>query len=486
MRGSRNLKTALAAAIALAFGATSAAAATITVTSADDDFRASTCNLRNAIASFRTGVAQGSCVPVGIDSDTIDFAPALANSTITLARGELTVTGPVTIAGSGQTIDADYGSRVLYVFRGDLTASDLTLTHGYAGGTGRGGSGAGIYIYSGNATLSNVTVSHNFALGDGGGINLEGGSLTLSHATVSGNTSVQSTGGISVYGTASIGDSLISGNTGAKTGGIAIFSGYSYSTVSSIASITRSTIAGNSGACTSGPCAGGIYSGFGNFLTIGESTISGNSAAGAVDLVAGGMYLPNSVLTLVGSTVAQNSAKGNSKVAGAISHSGTLYGTSVVINATISGNSAVSYNAGSNVQSGMLLGYGGDSNLQLRNSIIAGNAGGTDLGVSGAGVGMTACVVGTIADIAPFNTDASNHFTDSPGLGPLQNNGGPTQTMALLQGSVAVDGGKNAFVSTNYDQRGPGFPRVFYATIDIGAVEFQGDRFFANGFEPGP
>lgn len=486
MRGSRNLKTALAAAIALALGASAASAATITVASADDDFHASTCNLRNAIASFRTGVAQGSCVLVGSDSDTIDFAPALANSTITLARGELTITGPVIIAGSGQTIDADYGSRVLYVVNGDLTASDLTLTHGYAGGTGRGGSGAGMYVYSGSATLTDVTISDNFALGEGGGIDLDGGSLTLSHATVSGNTSVQSTGGISVYGTANIGDSTISGNTGARTGGIAIFSGYSYSTVSSIMSIARSTIANNSAVCTSGPCTGGIYSDFGNFIAVNASSISGNNASGTIDLVTGGMYLSNSVLTLVDSTVAQNSAKGNSKVAGAISHSGTLYGTSVVINATISGNSAASYNAGSNVQSGMLLGYGGDSNLQLRNSIIAGNAGGTDLGVSGAGAGMTSSVAGTIADIAPFDADATNHFTDAPGLGPLQNNGGPTQTMALLPGSVAIDGGKNAFVSTNYDQRGPGFPRVFNGTVDIGAVEFQGERIFANGFEPGP
>lgn len=491
MQGPRNLKTALAAAVALALGASAAKAATITVTSVDDVFHSSTCNLRNAIASFRLGSAQGACAPVGTfgDNDTVAFAPALANSTITLARGQLTIAGTVTIIGSGQTIDAAYGSRVLYLNHATLIASSLTLTHGYAGGTGRGGSGAGIYIYSGNATLDSVTVSHNVALGDGGGINIEGGSLTLSRSTVSDNTSALSSGGISVYGAANISDSIISANTGARTGGIAIFSGYSYSTVSSNMSITRSTIANNHAACAGSPCTGGIYSGYKNFLTLGASTISGNSAAGAFDKVAGGMYLYDSALTLVDSTLAQNSAMGNNLVAGGIWHTGTNVGASTVTNATISANSATSYSAGSNVRSGILLGYGsgGTSNLQLRNCIIAGNANGSDVGAQGGSEGVTASLVGTSAGILPFiANDPSNQFTDTPGLGPLQGNGGPTQTMALLPGSVAIDGGKNAFVSTNYDQRGPGFPRVFNAAIDIGAVEFQGERIFANGFEPGP
>ncbi|MBS0556782.1 MAG: hypothetical protein JSR27_05140 [Proteobacteria bacterium] len=70
-----------------------------------------------------------------------------------------------------------------------------------------------------------------------------------------------------------------------------------------------------------------------------------------------------------------------------------LHGTSVVTNATISGNTASSYNTGSNVQSGMLLGYGGGSNMKLRNSILAGNVNGTDIGV-GAGTQVIAACVG--------------------------------------------------------------------------------------------
>ena len=56
-----------------------------------------------------------------------------------------------------------------------------------------------------------------------------------------------------------------------------------------------------------------------------------------------------------------------------------------------------------------------------------------------------------------------------PRLGPLQDNGGPTQTMALLDGSPAFDAGSNPLVAT--DQRG--LPRVFGAAVDIGAFESQ-------------
>lgn len=500
MQSSRNLKTVLAAAIALAFASATATAATISVTSADDNFQSSTCNLRNALASLRIGALQGSCTITGNfgDNDTVTFAPALVNSTITLARGELTIAGTVTIVGSGQTIDADYGSRVMYLNNATLIASNLTLTRGYASGAGRDANGAGLYLYSANAKLTDVTISHNFALGDGGGIDLQGGTVSLSQSTVSANTAVRSTGGISVYGTLAVDGSVIAANDGAKTGGIAIFSGYAGggyggygSTIPSTATITRSTIDGNHAACSTSPCVGGIYSNFKNFVTIGESTISANTAAGKISRIAGGLYAYTSAITIVNSTVAHNSAQGNDYVAGALWHTGTGFNATTLTNTTVSANTATSYNGASHLQSGIMAGFGdvnlngGDSNLQLRNSIIAGNTSGADIGVAGTHEVMTSCVAGTIANIPPLNTGSGNQFTDTPGLGPLQNNGGPTQTMALLLASVAIDAGSNPVPST-YDQRGPGFPRAFNGKIDIGAVEFQGDRIFANGFEPGP
>src|SRR5207244_11402345 len=55
----------------------------------------------------------------------------------------------------------------------------------------------------------------------------------------------------------------------------------------------------------------------------------------------------------------------------------------------------------------------------------------------------------------------------NPLLGPLQNNGGPTPTMALLPGSPALDAGNNTNAPA-FDQRGTGFPRIVNGIIDIG------------------
>jgi hypothetical protein len=67
---------------------------------------------------------------------------------------------------------------------------------------------------------------------------------------------------------------------------------------------------------------------------------------------------------------------------------------------------------------------------------------------------------------------ASDLLNVNPQLGPLQNNGGPTQTMALLADSPAIDAGDNTNAPT-YDQRGPGYPRIVNGIIDIGAFEVQ-------------
>ena len=61
-------------------------------------------------------------------------------------------------------------------------------------------------------------------------------------------------------------------------------------------------------------------------------------------------------------------------------------------------------------------------------------------------------------------------------LGPLQGNGGPTETHALLAGSPAINTGPvpvASFPTNEFDQRGPGFDRVVEGVVDIGAFEVQ-------------
>ena len=64
-------------------------------------------------------------------------------------------------------------------------------------------------------------------------------------------------------------------------------------------------------------------------------------------------------------------------------------------------------------------------------------------------------------------------------LGPLQDNGGPTETHALGSGSPAIEGGHSS--GSNTDQRGLARPVVIPATMpvgdgsDIGAYEVQAD-----------
>jgi hypothetical protein len=72
-----------------------------------------------------------------------------------------------------------------------------------------------------------------------------------------------------------------------------------------------------------------------------------------------------------------------------------------------------------------------------------------------------------------------------PLLGPLRNNGGQTQTHALLGHSPAIDAGNNS-AGLAFDQRGSPYARVSGSAADIGAYEVQPDTIFDNGFEGCP
>src|SRR5205085_7736349 len=109
-------------------------------------------------------------------------------------------------------------------------------------------------------------------------------------------------------------------------------------------------------------------------------------------------------------------------------------------------------------------------NIALTSALVSGNtasASGPDVFTTGT-VNATTSLMGSLAGITTFNGDAQTNVLvgKAPMLGPLANNGGPTQTHALLVGSPAINAGSNP-ANLPTDQRG--LPRQAGTAEDIGA-----------------
>ncbi len=121
----------------------------------------------------------------------------------------------------------------------------------------------------------------------------------------------------------------------------------------------------------------------------------------------------------------------------------------------------------------------------MDNTIVAANTaddGADDIGGAGVSSASAYNLVGVDETGSLTNGSNGNQVgVTNPGLASgLANNGGPTQTIALLAGSPAIDAGSNALAvdpTTGqplcYDQRGAGYPRIVNGTVDIGAFEVQ-------------
>ena len=229
-------------------------------------------------------------------------------------------------------------------------------------------------------------------------------------------------------------NSTISGNTASSGGGI-----YNGGTLT----VSNSTISGNK-ATSNG---GGIYNSRfgGSTASISNSTISGNSAING-----GGIFNDrfNTTVTVSNSTIYGNSATAATNGGGGIRNQGTLNLSS----STISNNAAPGYGGGISNGGGV---------LNIANTIIANSTGSTG-GSDFSGPGTVNLIAGstaannliTIEPVAWATTVASAAIN----LGPLQNNSGPTFTMALSVGSVANAAGSatisNAAPINSLDQRG--------------------------------
>jgi CSLREA domain-containing protein len=201
---------------------------------------------------------------------------------------------------------------------------------------------------------------------------------------------------------------------------------------------------------------GGIFSN-GGTLTVSDSTFRDNSA-----FVGGAINQTSGTVTITNSTFSGNSSLDDG---GAIYSQGSFLLTITVTNSTFSGNSAGRFGGAIRIIIGT---------LHLSNSILANSTNG-DCSNSG---GTIATNINNLIE----DGDCSPAFSGDPMLDPagLANNGGPTQTIALVSGSPAIDQADATTCANgpvnNLDQRGFARPidgdAVPGAVCDIGAFEF--------------
>ena len=346
--------------------------------------------------------------------------------------GGIINSGTLTISDSklsGNSANAAVGGGIINI--GTLAITNSTLSNNSAISCG-----GGMFHTDNSATLTSVIFSSNSA-DYGGGVCSNANGLALTNVTFSGNSAVNNGGGI--YGTAAtLTHVTFSGNSATDGGGMYASSN---STLTDVTFNSNSAVLG-----------GGMY--VNNSSTLTKVTFSGNSATDG-----GGMY-NSSNPTLTNVTFSGNSATSNG---GGMYNNGSGAG---LTNVTFSSNSAT--NSGGGV-------YNSALNFTLKNVIIANSTNGGDCFMVAVGTLLNAqnsliedgltCVNGT-------NTD---NLTGDPVLGVLANNGGSTQTFALLAGSPAIDAGTNTGCPTT-DQRGMARPvdgdAVVGAICDIGAYEY--------------
>ena len=420
-----------------------------------------------------------------------------------------------TIVGSKALAPAGIARGGAIFAKGDVIINDGShITSNAAEGTSAFGGG----IFSSgklNVGLNRSAISGNKAIGSSG--DAYGGG-----AFVGGTTTVGLGGGIAVSENQAIGPEARGGGLFLSEASSFKYSAFENNTVKTVTSGT--------------PKGGGIYSKTGT-LSLDGCTISGNRA-GTLPLLNGiGGGIAARTLDMKNSTIDDNhatlnsgglSVDGDAKISASTISNNTamrvggaslgpftsapisieqstisgnqssnskwgtglyLSGDAIVKNSTITGNiernaQNEKYGAGISIRDG--------KTVELSSTIVSGNGFVPTTSTSGSlpsdiGVGTngtTATITGSHNLIAHSEIPTpADTISKAPGLGPLQDNGGPTWSHKPLDGSWALDSGiANGYIT---DQRGSGWPRVVGSAADIGAVEYSllVVNIFSDGFE---
>ncbi len=393
----------------------------IDVTTMDDELNGDgDCSLREAIEAANSNAAVSGC-PAGsaLNPDIVNVPGGSYMLGLdgagedANASGDLDVLEDVYIRGAGAlstTISGGQIDRVLDVADGSVLVTIEDLSIT----DGQASQGGGLRNQA-TLTLNRVVVAGNLAsTSHGGGIYNLGGMLTLNECTVSHNIASLEIGG---------------------GGGISNHSG-------AVAMLDRCTVSGNASAYGGGiNNYGGVET---NELTLTNTTVSGNAATWD----GGGLYS---------------------------SRSGLLWNPMVLVHSTIADNTADSDDNGSGDGGGV---YNDEGVSIVRNTVIADNhdlSGGTShpdwsLDLRSEGYVLLGDSTGTTLSQDEPSTDM---IDVNPGLAPLAENGGETETHALSADSPARDALPLARCWLAVDQRG--VPRPQRSACDLGAYEHENE-----------
>jgi hypothetical protein len=390
------------------------------------------------------GTATGAVITVTSTAGTTGGPDCTIRDAITAAKNDSATGGCP--AGSGvdtvvlqtgatytltQVDNVSSGSNGLPTITSDLIIEGVgsVIQRSFAGGTP---DFRILYVLgSHQVTLDGITLRNGRASAGqtGGGLRVSGGTgtVTITGCTITGNVAVTGGGGIEVFsGEVVIDNSTISNNSSDVGGGLRALP----TVPQSIVTVTDSTFSGNNAAFGGGVnLGGGLTPLSASFVNV---TFSGNSAS-----VAGGGLRIDGPTTMGSSTVTANNG------------GGIRVGTSSLP---------------------------GAGDLTIQNTIVANQSSGLDCVIAGFDGTLTSAGYNLDSDGSCGLTDLSDLPSTDPQLAPLADNGGPTRTHALPQGSPAVDSGLPAFCPIR-DQRA--VLRPLYGSCktdlacDIGAFELD-------------
>ncbi len=295
------------------------------------------------------------------------------------------------------------------------------------------GSDGLFYIRNSNVTFNKATLTGGAESSGGGAIGAEDSTITLNNSTVQNNSADDGAGILAIFSSITLNHSTVQNNS-----------------------------ANNSG--------GGILVGSGSFVALNDSSVLNNFASNGNG---GGISISGASVQIANSTISGNTSGASG---GGIGITSTASAASIT-NSTITGNSAAS---GGGLSAA-------NQNVTLQNNLIVGNesseAGSAEFLVTSQTLPSSNVrnnLIGSSYSIASTISDTNiilNADTLSSIIGPLADNGGPTLTHALREGSPAINAGDSEVCAAepinNLDQRG----ELRGEPCFIGAVEF---------FEPDP